>query len=79
MHGANGKSTERFLDEHCVGWVDDKTLGTVLVSDLYTLDEEVLAAVQNFVFEARLRFKITAVTWYHPSVTMRLSIWKENQ
>jgi hypothetical protein len=78
-HGANGKSTERFLDEHCVGWVDDESLGTILVSDLYVVDEDVLAAVQNFVYEAGLHFKITGATWHHPSRTVRLSIWKEKQ
>jgi hypothetical protein len=75
-YGANGKSTERFLNESCVGWVEDKTLGTLLVSDLYTFDEDVLAAVQNFVFEAGLRFEITGTSWHHPSSTLRLHIWK---
>jgi hypothetical protein len=78
-HGANGKSTERFLDEHCIGWIEDDNLGTVLVSDLYSFDEDALAAVQNFIFEAGLKFKITGTTWHHPSRTVRLNLWKEKR
>jgi len=76
-HGANGRTEDQFLDEHCIGWLDDKTKGTVLVTDLYEMDETLLAAVQNFVFESGLRFSISGTSSRYPSKTFRLSIWKE--
>jgi hypothetical protein len=76
-HGANGRHEDQFLDEHCIGWLDDETKGTVLVTDLYTMDETLLAAVQNFVFESGLRFSISGTSSHYPSKTFRLSIWKE--
>src|SRR5712671_4573714 len=54
MHGANGRREDQFLDEHCIGWLDDEKKGIVLATDLYDMDETLLAAVQNFVFEAGL-------------------------
>jgi len=77
MHGANGRPEDRFLDGHCLGWVGDDRRGTVLVTDLYEMDETLLAAVQNFVFEAGLRFSISGTSSRYPSKTIRLSIWKE--
>ncbi len=77
MHGANGRREDQFLDEHCIGWLDDEKKGTVLATDLYDMDETLLAAVQNFVFEAGLRFSISGTSSHYPSKTFRLSIWKE--
>src|ERR1051326_2618999 len=75
-HGANGRPEDRFLDGHCLGWIENDRKGTVLITDLYEADETLLAAVQNFVFEAGLRFSINGKSSHYPSKTFRLSIWK---
>ncbi len=76
-HGANGRCEDQFLNESCLGWIDDEKKGTVLVTDLYEMSEAMLAAVQNFVFETGLRFTISGITWHHPSTTVRLQLWRE--
>jgi len=76
-HGICGRPEDRFLDGQCLGWIENNRKGTVLTTDLYEADETLLAAVQNFVFEAGLRFSINGKSSHYPSKTFRLSIWKE--
>jgi len=75
-HGANGRPEDRFLDGHCLGWIEDDRKGTLLVTDLYEADETLISAVQNFVYEANLRFAISGTSSHYPSKTFRLAIWK---
>jgi hypothetical protein len=75
-HGSCGRPDEIFLNEACLGWLDDEERGQVLVTDLYEITETMFVAIQNFTFEAGLRFSVSGTSSLHPSKTLRLSIWK---
>ncbi len=75
-HGSCGRPDEIFLNEACLGWIDDEEKGQVLVTDLYEITETMFVAIQNFTFEAGLRFSVSGTSSLHPSKTLRLSIWK---
>lgn len=77
MHGATGRVDDWFINESCCGWVEDEKRGTLLVSDLYSMNETRLAAVQNFAFETGLKFSLSGISSHHPSKTFRLSIGQE--
>ena len=53
-HGSNGKIEDRFINDGCFGWADYDDTGLTFVTDVYALTETMLAAVQNFVFDAGL-------------------------
>jgi hypothetical protein len=74
-HGLNGRPDEIFLNDACLGWIEDER-GQVLVTDLYEMTEQMLSALQNFAFEAGLRFSVSGTSSLHPSKTFRISIWK---
>ena len=76
-HGSNGKAEDRFINDACFGWEDCDDTGLTFVTDVPTLTEKMLTTAQNFVFEAGLHFDISGVSSLHPSLTMRLSIWKD--
>lgn len=75
-HGANGRNEHRFLNESCLGWIDDEKKGTVLVTDMYEMSEATLAAVQTFAYESGLRFSINGTSSSYPSKAFRLSLYK---
>ena len=76
-HGSNGKVEDRFINDACCGWIDYDDTGLTFVTDLLTVTETMLSTIQNFVFEAGLHFDITGLSSHHPSLTMRLRIWKD--
>jgi hypothetical protein len=77
-HGSNGKVEDQFINDACCGWADYDHMGLTFITDLPVLTEKMLAAIQNFVFDAGLHFDITGVSSLHPSLTMRLRIWKKD-
>jgi hypothetical protein len=68
-------SYSAFLDH--AGFITDKR-GDVFISEPYALNADQLGTLFEFTSDGDLDFMFSGVSNYHPSATLRISIWKRD-